>query len=140
VNIILGSRQRVGRVHSTDNLKFTEEQLHPGMNPDPAERGKELGEENAYGGHSEGTGGHGGCSGCSMSTNISFKHSFNINVNILLGSREHVGGNHSTDNLQFTQEQLHPGMNPDPAARGAELGRENAEGGQSIGTGGHGTS
>jgi hypothetical protein len=31
-------------------------------------------------------------------------------------------------------------MNPDPAKRGAELGRENAEGGQSIGTGGHGTS
>jgi hypothetical protein len=42
------------------------------------------------------------------------------------------------DLSQFTQEQLHPGMNPDPAIRGKELGEENAEGGQSIGTGGHG--
>jgi len=28
-------------------------------------------------------------------------------------------------------------MNTDPAERGAELGRENAEGGQSVGNGGH---
>ncbi len=42
-----------------DSSKFTQEQLHPGMNPNPAERGKQLGEENADGGHSVGTGGHG---------------------------------------------------------------------------------
>ncbi len=48
-----------------------------------------------------------------------------------------MGGLHSTDEWSFTQEQLHPGMNPDPAARGAELGRENAQGGHSVGTGGH---
>ena len=35
---------------------------------------------------------------------------------------------------------MHPGMNPDPAQRGAELGHENAQGGHSIGTGGHGPS
>ncbi len=33
------------------------------MNPDPAERGKELGEENADGEHCIGTGGHGTRSG-----------------------------------------------------------------------------
>ena len=36
-----------------------EDKAHPGMNPDPAERGKKLGEENAYGAHSVGTAGHG---------------------------------------------------------------------------------
>jgi hypothetical protein len=39
---------------------------HPGMDPNPAERGRQLGEENAWGGHSVGTGGHGGISGGSM--------------------------------------------------------------------------
>ncbi len=43
----------------SDPSKFTQEQLHPGMNPNPAERGRQLGEENADGGHSVGTGGHG---------------------------------------------------------------------------------
>ncbi len=71
VNILLGSRQPVGGLHSTDERYFTQEQLHPGMNPDPAERGKELGEENAAGDHSEGTGGHGKSSGCSMLIDIS---------------------------------------------------------------------
>jgi hypothetical protein len=46
--------------------KRPEDPSHPGMNPDPAERGKELGEENAYGGQSVGTGGHGKSSGGSM--------------------------------------------------------------------------
>jgi hypothetical protein len=49
-----------------DPSQLTQEKLHPGMNPDPAQRGKELGEENAWGGHSVGTGGHGGVSGGSM--------------------------------------------------------------------------
>jgi len=31
-------------------------------------------------------------------------------------------------------------MNPDPAARGKELGEENADGENCIGTGGHGKS
>ncbi|CAF3723579.1 unnamed protein product [Rotaria sp. Silwood1] len=112
------SRQRVGGEHSTDALHFTQEELHPGMNPDYAERGKELGEENAFGGHSVGTGGHGKSNGGS--------------------SRQRIGGEHSMDMSQFTEEEQHPGMNPDPAARGAELGRENAQGGHRVGTGGHG--
>jgi hypothetical protein len=29
------------------------------MNPDPTERGRQLGRENAHGGHCVGTGGHG---------------------------------------------------------------------------------
>jgi hypothetical protein len=44
------------------------------------------------------------------------------------------------DLSKFTQAQLHPGMNPDPAQRGKQLGEENAEGLHSVGTGGHGTS
>lgn len=44
---------------------------------------------------------------------------------------------HETDLLHFTEEQMHPGMNPDPAVRGAELGHENMEGGHCVGTGGH---
>ncbi|CAF4083122.1 unnamed protein product [Rotaria sp. Silwood2] len=112
------SRQRVGGEHYKDISQFTQEQQHPGMNPDDAERGRELGEENAYGGHSVGTGGHGKESGCS--------------------SRQRVGGEHYTDISQFTQEQKHPGMNPDYAERGRQLGEENACGGHSVGTGGHG--
>jgi hypothetical protein len=46
--------------------KRPEDPSHPGMSPDPAERGRELGEENAYGGTSVGTGGHGKASGCGM--------------------------------------------------------------------------
>ncbi len=38
---------------------------------------------------------------------------------------------------QFSQEELHPGMNPDPAERGRQLGHANAQGGHSVGTGGH---
>ncbi|CAF2910696.1 unnamed protein product [Rotaria sp. Silwood2] len=112
------SRQRVGGEHYKDISQFTQEQQHPGMNSDYAERGRELGEENAYGGHSVGTGGHGKESGCS--------------------SRQRVGGEHYTDISQFTQEQKHPGMNPDYAERGRQLGEENACGGHSVGTGGHG--
>jgi hypothetical protein len=37
------------------------------------------------------------------------------------------------------EDPSHPGMSPDPAERGKQLGHENAQGGQSIGTGGHGT-
>jgi hypothetical protein len=37
----------------------------------------------------------------------------------------------------LSQQQLHPGMNPDPVERGRELGHENAHGGQCVGTGGH---
>jgi hypothetical protein len=55
----VGSDQPVGGVHATDGKHFTEQELHPGMNPDPAERGRQLGHENAHGGHSVGTGGHG---------------------------------------------------------------------------------
>jgi hypothetical protein len=42
----------------SDPSRFSQEELHPGMNPDPAERGRQLGHENAHGGHSIGTGGH----------------------------------------------------------------------------------
>jgi hypothetical protein len=41
------------------------------------------------------------------------------------------------DVSKFTQQELHPGMNPDPAQRGRQLGRENADGVHSVGTGGH---
>jgi hypothetical protein len=51
-----GSKQ-TGDKKTSD--KRPDDPAHPGMNPDPAERGKELGEENAYGAHSTGTGGHG---------------------------------------------------------------------------------
>ena len=40
-----------------------EDPTHPGMSPDPVERGKELAHENAHGGQSVGTGGHGASSG-----------------------------------------------------------------------------
>ena len=53
------SSQPVGGKHVSDLSQLSEEQLHPGMNPDPVERGRQLGHENAYGGHSVGTGGHG---------------------------------------------------------------------------------
>jgi hypothetical protein len=43
-----------------------EDPTHPGMSPDPAERGKQLGHENAQGGQSIGTGGHGAGSGAGM--------------------------------------------------------------------------
>jgi hypothetical protein len=36
-----------------------EDPAHPGMIPDPTERGRELGHENARGGQCVGTGGHG---------------------------------------------------------------------------------
>jgi len=49
--------KQVGDKKVGDNR--SEDLSHPGMNPDPAERGKELGEENAYGGSCVGTGGHG---------------------------------------------------------------------------------
>jgi len=53
--------KQVGAKKAGNNLP--EDPSHPGMNPDPAERGKELGEENAYGGNCVGTGGHGKGSG-----------------------------------------------------------------------------
>jgi hypothetical protein len=56
---------------------------------------------------------------------------------MISGGAQPVGGYNATDNTHYTQEELHPGMNPDPAARGAELGRENADGYKSVGTGGH---
>ena len=43
--------------------KKPEDPSHPGMSSDPAERGKQLGHENAHGGQSVGTGGHGTASG-----------------------------------------------------------------------------
>ena len=55
----VGSDQPVGGVHASDGKHFSEQELHPGMNPDPAERGRQLGHQNAHGGHSVGTGGHG---------------------------------------------------------------------------------
>lgn len=54
------------------------------------------------------------------------------------GSNQPVGGKHVQDPSQFSQEQLHPGMNPDATERGRQLGHQNAQGGQSVGTGGHG--
>ncbi|CAF0762391.1 unnamed protein product [Rotaria sordida] len=100
--------------------KRPEDSSHPGMAPDPAERGKQLGHENAQGGQCVGTGGHGTSSGgC---------------------SNQPVGGKNVSDPSQFSEEQLHPGMNPDPVARGKQLGHENAQGGHSVGTGGHGPS
>ena len=59
---------------------------------------------------------------------------------MFVDSDQPVGGTNVSDLSQLTQEQLHPGMNPDPAKRGKQLGEENAEGGQSVGTGGHGAS
>ena len=37
------------------------------------------------------------------------------------------------------EDPSHPGMSADPAERGKQLGHENTHGGQSVGTGGHGT-
>lgn len=56
---------------------------------------------------------------------------------IFIGSNQPVGGKHASDPSQFSQEQLHPGMNPDPVERGRQLGHENAHGGHCVGTGGH---
>lgn len=53
------SNQPVGGKHGSDLSGVSEKEMHPGMNPDPAQRGAELGHENAEGGHSVGTGGHG---------------------------------------------------------------------------------
>ncbi len=58
---------------------------------------------------------------------------------ISIDSSQPVGGIHAQDLSQFTDKQLHPGMNPDPAERGRELGHANAHGGQCVGTGGHHT-
>lgn len=57
---------------------------------------------------------------------------------ISIGSSQPVGGKHVSDPSKFSEQELHPGMNPDPAERGRQLGHANAQGGQSIGTGGHG--
>ena len=54
------------------------------------------------------------------------------------GSNQPVGGKHVQDSSQFSEKELHPGMNPDPAERGRQLGHQNAQGGKSVGTGGHG--
>ncbi|CAF3345900.1 unnamed protein product [Rotaria sp. Silwood1] len=98
-----------------------EDPSHPGMPADSAERGKQLGHENAHGGQSVGTGGHGTSSGGA-------------------NSNQPVGGKHVSDLSQFSEQELHPGMNPDPTERGRQLGHENADGGQCVGTGGHGPS
>jgi hypothetical protein len=47
-------------------------------------------------------------------------------------------GDKKTNDSQ-PEDPTHPGMSPDPAERGKQLGHENAQGGQSVGTGGHGT-
>ena len=57
----MSSGQQLGDKKPGD--KQPEDPTHPGMNPDPAERGKQLGHENAQGGQSVGTGGHGTGSG-----------------------------------------------------------------------------
>ncbi len=46
-------------------------------------------------------------------------------------------GDKQSGNSQL-EDPCHPGMSPDPAERGKQLGHENAQGGQSVGTGGHG--
>lgn len=48
---------QLGDKQAGDNR--AEDPSHPGMSPDPAERGKQLAHENAHGGQSVGTGGHG---------------------------------------------------------------------------------
>lgn len=50
-----GTRQ-AGDKHPDDQQP--EDPNHPGMSPDPAERGRQLGHENTYGGQCVGTGGH----------------------------------------------------------------------------------
>jgi len=50
-------QQQLGDKQSGDNRP--EDPSHPGMSSDPVERGKELAHENAHGGQSVGTGGHG---------------------------------------------------------------------------------
>jgi hypothetical protein len=37
------------------------------------------------------------------------------------------------------EDPNHPGMSPDPAERGRQLGEDNADGENCVGTGGHGT-
>jgi hypothetical protein len=64
---------------------------------------------------------------------------FTLIRTMISGGAQPVGGYNAIDNTHYTEEKLHPGMNPDPAARGAELGRENADGYKSVGTGGHST-
>jgi hypothetical protein len=56
--------QQAGDKPSDD--KRPEDPAHPGMSPDAEERGKQLGHENAHGGQSVGTGGHGNISGAGM--------------------------------------------------------------------------
>jgi hypothetical protein len=69
--------------------------------------------------------------------NIYFLDSLNWFRYIFTGSDQPVGGYHVLDSSKLSQQQLHPGMNPDPVERGRELGHENAHGGQCVGTGGH---
>ena len=87
------------------------------MSSDSAEQGQQLGHENAHGGQSVGTGGHGTSGG---------------------SSDQPVGGTHGADSLKTNDAQSHPGLPSDPAERGRELGHANAQGGESVGTGGHG--
>jgi hypothetical protein len=65
-SIIMSSHPSSQNGEKKPAAKRPEDPSHPGMSPDPAERGRELGEENAYGGTSVGTGGHGKASGCGM--------------------------------------------------------------------------
>ena len=60
--------KKAGDKQTDDNRQ--EDPNHPGMSSDPAERGKQLGHENAQGGQSVGTGGHGASSGAGMFVNF----------------------------------------------------------------------
>ncbi|CAF3398899.1 unnamed protein product [Rotaria socialis] len=113
-----------GPIHNDDkhsNDQRLQDPVHPGMPYNPDKLLKQLGHANAHGGLSVGTGGHGA-------------------TNSICSSSQPVGGKHVSDSSQFKQEELHPGMNPDPIERGRQLGHKNAYGGHSVGTGGHGPS
>ncbi len=56
--------KQAGDKQSDDNR--SEDSAHPGMSSNPEERGRQLGHENAHGGQSVGTGGHGTIGGASM--------------------------------------------------------------------------
>ncbi|CAF2853882.1 unnamed protein product [Rotaria sp. Silwood2] len=131
-----GPRQTADK--QPDDLR-PEDPSHPGMSSDPAERGRQLGHENAQGGQSVGTGGHGISSGSSSRQFDEFKLIvFKLLYTFMfIDSSQPVGGKHTSDPSQFNEEVLHPGMNPDPVERGRQLGHENASGGHCVGTGGH---
>ncbi|CAF2568745.1 unnamed protein product [Rotaria sp. Silwood2] len=104
--------------HQQSDENRSEDSNQPSVNADPVERGRQMGLENAHGGHSVGTGGHG------LTTHT--------------GSGQPLGGKTLTDISHFSQKDLHPGLDPDPVERGRQLGHNNAQGGRCVGTGGHG--